>query len=203
MNDEEHRYLALESLIQDVVANQNSLHATLTEIYEKLTKLEASIQTNAKHKNIEDDEFAFEETVDRLYEEVVKMSDRGTHLSVSYLMNTLDTSEAVAHELLERIKIDNALPEATVTTDTQAEAGSYDVDVFTTIDLKSADKEISSELYQKAKALVIETQKSSIAHLTKGLGIDKEEAKAIQAELERQAVITPPDKRNMRKVLIS
>lgn len=200
MQEDEQYQSAVEALLEDIIANQHSLHATLAEVYAKIQTIELQLGAAAP-----EDEYAMEEAVDALYDQAYACAETGVHVSVPYLIRELQTNAAVAHELIERLRIDGMLEGQGSSADTE----DGNTDVFTTIDLKEINADTPTEtasvtdIFDAARDFVVAEQSCSQAALMKALTITQTEARAVLAELEAAGIVSESQGRKGRTVLVA
>lgn len=201
MVEDEKYTQSVKSLLEDVIANQHSLHATLSELYEKVLAIELQLGATPP-----EDEYALEEAVDSLYDQACACAETGVHISVPYLVRELQTNAAVAHEIIERLRIDGLLDGLDDTT----EEGDG-TDVFTTIDLREINDSAptatptaaDTALYEAARSYVVQEQNCSQTALMKALNIKQAAARKLLTELETEGVVSAAEGRKGRTVLVT
>jgi S-DNA-T family DNA segregation ATPase FtsK/SpoIIIE len=65
------------------------------------------------------------------------------------------------------------------------------------------DDDISDELYDRAVRIVAETQRVSVSYLQRRLSVGYNRAAKMVERMERDGVVSPPDVKKVREVLIS
>lgn len=198
-SEEDHQ--DIESVLHEVLAAQNELQSTVRDIYEKVQFIEAQLSLDAP-----DDEYAIDQAVDALYDKACAYAETGAYISVPYLVRQLQTSTAVAHEIIERLRIDGLLDSGVAE---EGEEGEEGVDVFTKIDLKEINDDESqptskvTSVYETARELVVREQVCSQKALMDALGINQTTARAVLHELEAAGVVSKPAGRKGRTVLVA
>jgi S-DNA-T family DNA segregation ATPase FtsK/SpoIIIE len=65
------------------------------------------------------------------------------------------------------------------------------------------DEDVSDEVYDRAVRIVAESQRVSVSYLQRRLSVGYNRAAKLVERMEREGVVSPPDVKKVREVLIS
>ena len=210
MENEEQHVPTLESLLLDMIANQQSLHNEIVGLYERIDRLE-----NALTEDIADRvEQSIEEKVDTLFDEAKDAVIAAGKASTSWLQRKFRIGYSVAAALMDRLEDeevigpqDGAKPrEVYATEEEQDEARSNQArknnpgDPSLFFETLSEDEE-EEELYEAVKAFVIQEGKASTSLIQRKFRIGYSRSARLMDILEVNEVIGPQDGSKPRKVL--
>jgi S-DNA-T family DNA segregation ATPase FtsK/SpoIIIE len=104
--DEENRCPTLESLLQDMIANQQTLHETFEEFNERLKKIEAAVDQleSAETMELEDDE-----DEEELYQAAVAVVRDKGKASTSFLQRTFKIGYSRAAVVMDKMEMNGVI----------------------------------------------------------------------------------------------
>jgi DNA segregation ATPase FtsK/SpoIIIE-like protein len=104
--EEENRCPTLESLLQDMIANQQTLHETFEEFNDRLKRIEAIVEEleNTHTMELDDDE-----DDEELYQAAVATVRQTEKASASYLQRTFKIGYSRAAMLMDKLEMNGVI----------------------------------------------------------------------------------------------
>ena len=101
----EHSNVTLESLLQDMIANQHTIEGTLRDLYEKVERLEKRLEAT----NAFDEPESTEDILEDYYDEAKSVVLEAGKASTSYLQRKLHIGYSQAAALMDKLEMNGVI----------------------------------------------------------------------------------------------
>ena len=191
----------IESLLLDMIANQQSLHNEIVGLYERIDRLEETITEEQTVR----EEQSREDLVESLLEPATAAVIQAGKASTSWLQRKFRIGYSVAAALMDRLEEeeivgpqDGAKPREVLVDENYNSADQF----FESAEKGYEDDGEKDDLYEAVKAFVVEQGKASTSHIQRKFRIGYSRAAGLMDILEVNEVIGPQVGSKARKVLV-
>lgn len=193
-----------KQLLNEVLANQQSLHDAMSVLSSRLDNIESTLRTIAEKEKPEVDSWLHAD-IDPLYKHAEQLVVETGRASTSLLQRVLKVGYARAATLIDALEangvigpMDGAKPRIIMVTQEDLDEAAEEEDSDDASDTAMLDDE---ELYEAAKLAVIEAGKASTSYLQRKLRIGYSRSARLMDMLEENGVIGPVDGIKPRKLI--